>query len=83
MVLPVIAIIGGTIIASLVPFFFPTPAENATVELNEKLGSGQFQLQKIRTTTGDDQPLPFNLDSKKIFLIVVVAIIVIMVVVMR
>jgi len=49
MVLPLLvpAIIGASTIASLAtPFFFPTPQEKATIELNNQLKEGNFTIIK-------------------------------------
>lgn len=80
MVLPILALVGATIASVAIPFFFPTKAETATVELNEKLGSGQFLLQPITTRDSDVNGEGFFADKKKLFLILIAIIIVILVV---
>ena len=76
MVLPLIAIVGVSAIASAIPFFFQTPAQEATVELNDRIKSGQFQL--IQTTQKNSQLT----DNKKGLLIVVAVIAVLVIIVM-
>lgn len=76
MVLPLIAIIGVSVIASAIPFFFQTPAEKATVELNQRIESGQFQILQT------DQKNSQLTDNKKTMLIVVAVIAIIVVIVM-
>lgn len=76
MALPLIAIVGVSAIASAIPFFFQTPAEQATVELNERVKSGQFQL--VQTNQKKSQLT----DNKKGMLIVVAVIAVLVIIVM-
>ena len=76
MVLPLIAIVGVSAIASAIPFFFQTPAEQATVELSDRLKSGQFQLVQ---TDQKNSPLTDNKKSMLIMVGVVVIIIIIVV----
>ncbi len=75
MVLPLIAIVGVSAIASAIPFFFQTPAEQATVELSDRLKSGQFQL--VQT----DQKNSSLTDNKKSMLIMVGVVVVIIIIV--
>ena len=76
MVLPLIAIVGFSAIASAIPFFFQTSAEQATIELNDRINSGQFQLVQ---TNQKNPPLT---DNKKSMLILVAVIIIIIIIVM-
>ena len=76
MVLPLIAIVGVSAIASAIPFFFQTPAEQATVELSDRIKSGQFQLVQ---TSQKNSSLT---DNKKSMLIVIAVIAVIVIIVM-
>lgn len=46
MVLGIVAIGIASVASLAIPFFFPTPAEQATVELNNKLNSNQSFLSK-------------------------------------
>lgn len=86
MVLPLIAIGVTTAVALAVPFFFPTQAETATVELNNKLNSqGSFLVRDgAAPQTGDGRPSQgtskSNLDVKPIILLLAVALIIIMVI---
>lgn len=75
MVLPLIAIVGFSAIASAIPFFFQTSAEKATVELSDRLKSGQFQL--VQTEQKNSQLT----DNKKSMLIMVGVVVVIIIIV--
>jgi len=75
LVLPLFAIIGVSVIASAIPFFFQTPAEKATIKLSDRIESGQFQLVQTGQKTSQ------LTDNKKSMLIMVGVVVVIIIIV--
>jgi len=85
MVLPLIVLGVSTVVALAVPFFFPTPAEKATVELNNKLKTGSFLTRDgSKPQTGASRvssAITQITDNKQIILLLAIVLIFIVVVI--